>query len=61
VEEAERLVGRHRDFKAGFRRLKRVNAEVVGLLRRYQQQMARQGGRRLGLEKAGGHGQKISI
>ena len=61
AQEAERLVGRHKDFKAGFRRLKKVNAEIVGLLRRYQQQMSRQGGRRLGLGKARVSGQKISI
>jgi Family of unknown function (DUF6788) len=60
AQEAERLVSRHRDFKAGFRRLKKVNAEIVSLLRRYQQQMSRQGGRRLGL-KARGQGQKLSV
>ncbi len=61
AEEAERLVGRHKDFKAGFRRLKKVNAEIVALLRRYQQQMSRQGGRRLGLGKSPGQSQKTSI
>jgi hypothetical protein len=61
AEEAERLVGRHKDFKAGFRRLKKVNVEIVGLLRRYQPQMARQGGRRLGLAKAQSSSQKVSI
>ena len=61
AEEAEKLVARHKDFKAGFRRLKKVNAEIVGLLRRYQQQMARQGGRRLGLGRPSGQGQKASI
>jgi hypothetical protein len=61
AQEAERLVGRHKDFKAGFRRLKKVNAEIVGLLRRYQQQMAKQGGRRLGLGKAQPAPQKSSI
>jgi hypothetical protein len=61
AEEAGRLVGRHKDFKVGFRRLKKVNAEIVSLLRRYQQQMARLGGRRLGLAKGGSSGQKISI
>jgi hypothetical protein len=61
AEEAERLVGRHKDFKAGFRRLKKVNAEIVSLLRRYQQQMSRQGGRRLGLGKGPGQTQKSSV
>jgi len=44
-------VGRHREFKKRFRRLKKVNTEIVGLLRRYQQQMARRGGDRLGLAR----------
>ena len=61
AEEAERLVARHKDFKTGFRRLKKVNAEIVSLLRRYQQQMSRQGGRRLGLGKARGQSQKLAI
>ncbi len=54
-------MGRHKDFKAGFRRLKKVNAEIVGLLRRYQQQMSRQGGRRLGLGKSRSAEQKMSV
>jgi hypothetical protein len=49
AEEARALVDRHREFKAGLRRLRRVNAELVALLRRYQQAMSRQGGRRMGL------------
>jgi hypothetical protein len=60
AEEAERLVSRHREFKAGFRRLKKVNADIVALLRRYQQQMARQGGLRLGLLGVRRHGQKTA-
>ena len=47
--EARELVNRHRDFKAGLRRLRKVNAELLALLRRYQQALSRQGGRRLGL------------
>jgi len=42
-------VKRHREFKAGLRRLRHVNAELLALLRRYQQVMSRQGGRRVGL------------
>jgi hypothetical protein len=49
--EAERLVRRHREFKTLFRRLKKVNAEIVALLKRYQQQMARRGGTQLGLAR----------
>lgn len=47
--EARELVKRHRAFKAGMRRLKRVNEQLVALLRRYQDAMARQGGRRVGI------------
>jgi hypothetical protein len=49
AEEARVLVDRHRKFKAGLRRLRKVNAELMGLLRRYQQAMARKGSRRVGL------------
>jgi uncharacterized protein DUF6788 len=49
AEEARNLVKRHQEFKAGLRRLRRVNAELMALLRRYQQLMARRGGRRMGL------------
>jgi len=34
AEEARGLVTRHREFKAGLRRLRRVNAELLALLRR---------------------------
>lgn len=61
AEEAERLVARYREFKAGFRRLKKVNADIVALLRRYQQQMARRGGLRLGLLGARRSGPKAAI
>ena len=47
--EARALVSRHREFQAGLRRLRRINAELVTLLRRYQQAMSRRGGRRVGL------------
>jgi len=47
--EALELVKRHRAFKAGMRRLKRVGEQLVVLLRRYQEAMARQGGKRVGL------------
>jgi hypothetical protein len=49
AEEARALVDRHRQFKAGLRRLRKINAELMTLLRRYQGAMARQGGRRVGL------------
>jgi hypothetical protein len=49
VHEAGRLVTRHREFKAGLRRLKKLNGEIVVLLRRYQAAMSRKGGRRIGV------------
>lgn len=47
--EARQLVGRYRRFKEGLKRLRRVNVQLVTLLRRYQVAMTRQGGRRLGV------------
>jgi hypothetical protein len=47
--EARMLVQRYRAFRTGLRRLNKVNAEIVALLRRYQTVMSRQGGRRLGV------------
>lgn len=49
ADEARMLVRRHREFKAGLRRLRRANTELLALLRRYQQAMSRRGGRRMGL------------
>ncbi len=46
---AQTLVRRHRAFKEGLRRLKRVNAQLVDLLRRYQEAMAQRGEIRMGL------------
>lgn len=47
AEEARALVERHREFREGLKRLRRVNVELVSLLRRYQAAMARQGQRRI--------------
>jgi hypothetical protein len=49
ADAARDLVARARAFRKGMRRLKKVNEEVLVLLRRYQESMARQGDRRLGL------------
>jgi hypothetical protein len=49
---ARDLVKRYRDFKTGLRRLRRLNADIVTLLRRYQDAMSKQGGRRLGVTAA---------
>lgn len=49
LERARDLVGRYREFRSGLRRLKRLNLDLVELLRRYQETMSRKGGHRLGL------------
>jgi len=49
ARKARDLVARHREFKQGLRRLRRLNLQLVELLRRYQQTMTRRGGQRLGL------------
>ena len=49
ARRARDLVARHREFKQGLRRLRRVNLQLVELLRRYQGAMTRRGGQRLGL------------
>src|SRR6266542_3246796 len=46
--EAREVVKRHRAFRAEMRRLKRVGEQLVTLLRRYQEVLARQGGHRIG-------------
>ena len=40
-------MSRHREFQEGLRALRKVSAEIVTLLKRYQAGMARQGQRRL--------------
>jgi hypothetical protein len=47
--EAKALVERYRAFRSGLRRLRRLNGDIVSLLRRYQIAMSRQGGRKLGV------------
>ena len=49
AREAKDLVERHREFQDGLRRLRKVNAELVTLLRRYQSAMARKGQRRMAM------------
>jgi hypothetical protein len=49
VSEAKALVERYRRFRSGLRRLRRIGAELVSLLRRYQDSAARRGSRRLKL------------
>jgi len=49
ARRARLLVARHREFQDGLRRLRRVNQQLVELLRRYQEVMTRRGGKGLGL------------
>ena len=49
---ARTLVRRYREFRRGLQRLQRVNVELVGLLRRYQQAQVRRTGARLGVTVA---------
>jgi hypothetical protein len=45
---ARTLVRAYRQYRAGFRRLRQVNQQLVDLLRRYQEATVREGGRRVG-------------
>ncbi len=47
--EARVLVKAHREYRADLQRLRKVNDELVALLRRYQEATARRGGRRVGV------------
>src|SRR4051794_17924593 len=49
ASRARVLVRRYREFRRGLQRLQRVNLELVGLLRRYQQAQVRQTGARMGV------------
>jgi hypothetical protein len=44
---AKGLIARHREFRRGLRKLKRLNLELVGLLRRHQESLATRGRKRL--------------
>ncbi len=47
--EARTLVKAHREYRADLRRLRKVNEQLVELLRRYQEATSRRGGRRVGV------------
>jgi Family of unknown function (DUF6788) len=49
LEEARALVEAFREYRAGMRRLRRANEQLVALLRRYQEATARKGTRRVGI------------
>jgi len=52
VGRTRQMVGRYRRFRAGLKRLRDLNEELVDLLRRYQEQRARVAGREVALAKA---------
>ena len=49
VTRARGLLSHHREFRRGLARLRKINAELVTLLRRYQQAVIRRGGERMGI------------
>ena len=49
LREARELVRAYRDYRSGMRRLRKVNEQLVALLRRYQEATTRQGSRRVGV------------
>jgi hypothetical protein len=49
VARARDLLARHREFRRGLARLRKINADLVTLLRRYQQAVVRRGGQRMGI------------
>jgi hypothetical protein len=52
--EARTLVARSREFRKGMRRLQKLNADLVTLLKRYQQSQMATAGKRLGLAAPAG-------
>lgn len=49
VTRARELLARHREFRRGLFRLRKLNAELVALLRRYQQAVVRRGAAHMGV------------
>ncbi len=49
MEEARSLVTAFREYRADMRRLRKVNEQLVVLLRRYQEATARRGSQRVGV------------
>jgi hypothetical protein len=52
--EARGLVLRYKAFRRGLRELRKINLDIVGLLRRYQAAGTRRAGRRLGVSRPAG-------
>src|SRR5437867_7975059 len=53
VTRVRDLLSRHREFRRGLARLQKIHAELVALLRRYEQVVVRRGGERMGVAKIG--------
>ena len=49
VARVRDLLSRHREFRRGLARLRKINADLVALLRRYQQAVVQRGGERMGI------------
>jgi len=49
LPQARELVKAYREYRAGMRRLRKVNDQLVALLRRYQEATTRRGSRRVGV------------
>ena len=49
LSQARELVKAYREYRAGMRQLRRVNDQLVALLRRYQEATTKRGSRRVGV------------
>ena len=49
VAQARDLLRRHREFRRGMARLRKLNADLVALLRRYQRAVVKRAGERMGI------------
>ena len=59
ARRARALVSRSREYKRGLRQLKKLNQDLVVLLRRYQRRQLRSTGRRLGVAAARAGGEVL--
>jgi hypothetical protein len=49
TDRARSLVKAYREYRAGLRRLRRLNVQLLDLLRRYRDATVRRGGRKVGV------------
>ena len=54
LSQARELVKAYRESRGGMRRLRRVNEQLVALLRRYQEATTKRGSRRVGVSVSAG-------